>query len=70
MWYANENSQTLSIYSEYINNKKKKHFNVKKDEVKDLRNVSGPEREMLRRNYNGRTKNKYFLRQLSLCGER
>ena len=59
MQYANKNNQIISISSEYISNIKK-HFNVKKDEVKDLRNLSGPERERLRRNYNGRTINKYF----------
>lgn len=59
IWYANKNNQIISISSEYISSIKK-HFNVKKDEVKDLRNLSGPERERLRRNYNGRTINKYF----------
>ena len=57
---ANKNNNLLSISSEYIKNMYH-YFKTYNDEITDLRNVSGLERERFRQHFNGNmVVNKYF----------
>ena len=54
------NNRFVSVSWEYANNIIQ-YFKVRDGEMKDLRNITGLEREKLRRDYNQRATNKYLL---------
>ena len=59
--YTNNNNQAVTIFSEY-SSEIPSYFNIKKPgQVKDLRNVSGLDREKLRRQFNVKATNEWFL---------
>ena len=59
--YTNNKNQAVTISSEYTS-EIPSYFNIKKTgQVKDLRNVSGIDREKLRRQFNGKASNKWLF---------
>ena len=54
------NNRFVSVSWEYANNIIQ-YFKVRDGEMKDLRDITGLEREKLRRDYNQRATNKYLL---------
>ena len=54
-----QNNCLVSVSSEYVNNIIQ-YFKVSDGKIKDLRNITGLEREKFRRDYNQRATNKYL----------
>ena len=54
-----QNNCLVSVSSEYVNNIIR-YFKVCDGKIKDLRNITGLEREKFRRDYNQRATNKYL----------
>ena len=52
-----QNNRLVSVSSEYVNNIIQ-YFKVRDGKIKDLRNITGLEREKFRRDYNQRATNK------------